>query len=153
MKFLTISILLMNVMVTISALFAQVPSSTPPKNISKMQQIIDKNWEQLARQLLDYNDHILVDKAPAFDGKKLGAIAAKGFEVEGQSVFAIAMVFPNFQKRDAARDKIRATPPFSVAEQYLPAQMEMVFWIYTDRTDEDAGWVLSGLSDAFNLKE
>lgn len=153
MKYLKKSIFLIWAIVMAGRLFCQVAPSTQPKSVTKMQQIINKNWEQLARQLKGYEEYPLLEKTPAFDGKKLGAIAAKGFEVEGQSVFAIAMVFPSFEKREAAREKIRATPPFPVAQNYLPAQMEMVFWIYTNRPDEDAGWVLSGLMDAFNLKE
>ena len=153
MKYLAIGLLFFCTIVMVDNVFAQVSPSTHPKPISKMQQIIDKNWEQLAHQLKDFHDYPLLDKVPAFDGKKLGAIAAKGFEVEGQSVCAIAMVFPTYEKREAAREKIRANPPFAIANQYVPAQMEMVFWIYTDRTDEDAVWVLAGLMDAFNLKE
>jgi hypothetical protein len=132
---------------------AQSTSSHSSKSNEKMQVLIDQNWEQLAKQLPDYNRYSIREIMSEIDPKKVGAIAAKAFEVEGQSVKLHAFVYSTFEKRDAALKRFKSEPPFMSKKSYNIRNHHLLITIYTTREDEDAQWIVWELAGVLGLAE
>jgi hypothetical protein len=123
------------------------------KSDRQNQQLINENWKQLYQQLPDYKENIVNEVPTKIEFTKVGAIADKAFEVEGQSVFFHALVYSTFEKRDASLEKIEKNPPIPNKQQFLLTNHNLIIWIYTNREDEDAQWILWGIGGALQLDE
>ena len=117
-----------------------------------MQQLIDKNWEQLTQQLNKFKEYVILECPPVIEAEAVGAIAAKGFEVKEESVHVVVFVFACMEKRSDAGNKSILSTQFPNSRGFQVSNGEMLVRIFSNRTDDEVKWVVAELSKAFEAK-